>query len=625
MKTIIKYIILLAFGFSSCVDFLDRVPEQKAFSEEEVFTNVDYYKNFVNQLLLRYSFFDDPDMTNQSITAYNGSNGLLVHGKQMYGLRERITDNMWNNESSSWVLQNRFRRNFTDHSPSSTYFGEGVSNRYATFWRAIRICNIAIANIDRLVDATDNDITYILGLAYFCRAHFYFMLLQGWGGMPYVTAPLDPEGEMDFERLSYTETCQMIAKDFETAATYLPLIVTRSNLGYPSKMGAIAYKAKALVWAASPFANPQDDKQLWSNAAIAAGEAIKMAEESGYYQLVQFSDWKKLFVDCEEVIFREILFGRYFDQIRVGNCPYMMRIQSSDNAFQTRGNADQPTENLAQCFPWSNGEPINPDSPEYRSEPYNGWSSAAGGHNGRDPRFYQTFLFNGAVNVLTTAKGRNVEIWNKSDIGRSPRDLPNVNLSTGEPNRSTTETGYHMFKYYSSAAATGATSQFNIMWNYIRLADVYLFYAEAANRVWGPNGAPTGTGVAYTAVDALNKVRTRANMPSFSAGATHTWLRPGSWQEFEEVIRNEVRIETAFEEKRFYDLRRWRLMQDPKVMENKGMFITQKTATTFVYTPQRMRDYPTRHTANWTERHYLFQIPVSDTRIGPKFKQNPGW
>ena len=627
MKSIFKHILLLVilvFGGTSCVEFLDRTPDAEAFTEEEIFTDFANYQNFVHQLLLRFTYFDDNDLTNQAGGAYSSGSGF--HGKQLYGFRERITDNCYPAEGNHWVIQSAYRYAFTNQN-DGTYFAEGEERRYETFWRAIRVCNVAIENIERLVDATEAQKAYILGLAYFCRAHFYFMLVQGWGGMPYITWPLDPSGEMDFERLSYTETCQKVAEDFETAAGYLPLTLPKIDWGYPTKMGAIAYKAKALIWAASPFANPENDRQLWMDAAIAAGEAIAMAENSGYYRLVDMSDWKKLFIDCEDVILQEILFGRFFEQWRIGNNPYIFRIPSTDNAFGAGGGTDVPQENLAMCFPWSNGEPVDPAGAEYRSEPYWGWGSSNGGHDGRDPRFYQTFLFNGAKNVLTTSRGRDVEIWNTSDLPASDaasqaRDLPRA--ANGEGNSGAAVTGYYQYKYYSHVFAGSGTRSFNIMWNYVRLADVYLFYAEAANRVWGPTGAPQGTGVSYTAVDALNKVRMRAEIPPFSATADEPWLRPGTQQEFENIIRNEVRIETSFEEKRYYDLRRWRLKQDPDVKITLGIWIHQKAIGEFEYTQRPMPNLA-RHTDKWLERHYLFRIRVSDTQIGTKFKQNPGW
>ena len=622
MKRKFKYLFLITvvFSFASCVEFLDRSPDSVAFTDDEIFTDAVYYRNYVNQLLVRFSFFDDNDWNGDSNSnpAYNGT-----HGKGTYGLRERISDNCYPAENKHWFGLVSCRYGFGgddgEITSGSNDFNERAGARYDTFWKGIRICNLAIINIDRLTNGTQADKNYILGLAHFCRAHFHFMLCQGWGGMPYLTEPLDPAGEMDFERLSYTETCQKIAEDFETAVTYLPERVDRFNFGYPTKIGAKALKAKALIWAASPFANPGNDLQLWRNAAAAAGEVIALAENSGgYHGLVPMADWKKLFLECEfDIVTKENLYGRYYDRWTGRNHP--MQIPSTDQAWGGGGGVDVPQENLAMCFPWSNGEPINPNSAEYQSEPFEGWGKDNGGHDGRDKRFYQTFLYNGAVHQFTSARNRNVEIWHQSLMGETPRDMPGQDVVNGAENyQGSAITGYYCYKSFTEA------NTFNRMESYARLAEIYLWYAEAANRAWGPTGAPQGTSVSHTAIDALNKVRVRAELPPISADASESWLRPGTTQEFEDVIRNEIRIETAFEEKRFYDLRRWRLMQDPKVMIPLKLFILQNADGTFTYTQQPMGMLD-RYNDKWLERHYLFRIKLKDTRIGTKFVQNPGW
>ncbi|MEO7766195.1 MAG: RagB/SusD family nutrient uptake outer membrane protein, partial [Ferruginibacter sp.] len=233
----------------------------------------------------------------------------------------------------------------------------------------------------------------MLGTAYFLRGHFYFELLQRWGGMPWINYPFDPEANFDLPRDSYAVTAQKIATTFDSAARYLPLVVDNANFGRPSKMAALAYKAKALMWAASPFANPLGDKKLWDDAAKATGEAIDAAEKSAYYHLVDLSNWHNLFTDVNEEALHEVLFGRMWSQF-FSFGPYYTRPRSVAFASNTSG-IESPTENLAECFPWSNGEPVNPSSAEYRSQPYSGDGI---NHTGRDPRFDLTFMYNGHVN-----------------------------------------------------------------------------------------------------------------------------------------------------------------------------------------------------------------------------------
>ncbi len=614
MKKTIKYLMILTTlvgSFSSCVDFLDQVPDSVAYNDEEIFTDYVKSQEFINQLMIPYRYFDDNDVEGKFTSDYSGT-----HGKVCYGLRERITDNCIYNPQYSWVAINRYR-NGDFWSDRSIYWSEGSEVRFETLWKAIRVANVSIANVHRIVDLTPEQEARILGMAYFLRAHFYFMLLQGWGGMPYITEPLDPEQNMDLKRDSYTLTAQKIAGDFEKAAEYLPLVVPETEWGRPSKMAAIAYKAKALVWAASPFSNPNNDQALWEDAAIACGEAIKMAEESNYYKLIDLENFKKLFVDCTDETLQEVLFGRLLKDVAGpggNNAPHYCGIKSTEFGSSTYG-AESVTENLAQCFAWSNGEPVDPASNEYRYTPYTGDGI---NHTGRDPRFYQTLLFNGATTPQVAAKNRKVQIWNKSynDI-----DGAELRTTAGNPQDGYTLTGYYNWKLFSDAYARKAKT--TTMWNYIRLADIYLYYAECANRAWGPLVVPAQIpGFSMSAVDAVNKIRERAQMPLFSGSSSSPWLQVSSTEDFEKIIRNEIRIETAFEEKRFYDLRRWRMMLDPDIHTMYGMYIERTADDNFTYTVTPLSyDFSLK----WLEHHQLFKIKTTDVYLGPNFEQNPGW
>ena len=619
MKNVLKHLLFIGlfFNFSSCSDFLDRRPDAIALSEEEVFSDYESSQKFIDQLLAPWTYFDDNDLQN----AQSGLYEYDTHGKTAYGLRERIVDNCIGNQQYSWVALCNWRSGSQSNS-TDRYWSEGSDLRYETFWKAIRIANISIANLDRIENATTEQKAKILGLAYFCRAHFYFMLVQGWGGMPYITEPLDPYDDMDFVRLSYAETCQKIAEDFETAAGYLPMIVDNIDYGRPSKMGAIAYKAKALIWAASPYSNPDNNRQLWVDAAVALGEAIVMAENSGYYKLIDFVDFKKLFTECNDETFKEILFGRYWDSYRFTMAVYHVGIKSVEFGNGAFG-AESVTENLAQCFGWSNGETIDPASEEYRTQPYEGFGSAGGGHDGRDPRFYQSILYNGAVTPQVSATNRKVEIWNLSTYdGVAATEL--TTDAQGQALNGFTLTGYYNWKLYCNTYAGSGTRYQRIMWNYIRLADLYLYYAEAANRAWGPDGTPSGTpsGFSMTATQSLNKIRERCGMPLFNSAASEPWLRPGSVDEFEKTIRNEIRIETCFEEKRFYDVRRWAMCTNPDVLTMLGMWITRTGENTFTY---QVTSLSASLHLRWADRHHLFRIKNNDIYLGPNFVQNPGY
>jgi len=99
-------------------------------------------------------------------------------------------------------------------------------------------------------------------------------------------------------------------------------------------------------------------------------------------------------------------------------------------------------------------------------------------------------------------------------------------------------------------------------------------------------------------------------------------LQTGDATQFEQTIRNENRVETAFEEKRYYDLRRWKIMLDPSVLIQKGVYIKKTGVSSFEYTVVTL---PDNLQLKWQDRHYLFPIPYKNVELGPNFTQNPGW
>ncbi len=612
MKHIFLKIVIscaVGVGMSACTSFLDQVPDSVTFNEEQVFTDYTKSQQFVDQLLVPFAYLDDNWNNTATVSGF--------FGKQFYGTRDKITDNgLANTQSMATSAATIMRAG--DFMTAETYGGgtmfyECADNRFNTLWKGIRICNLSIANIDKIENATPEQKNKILGLAYFMRGHFYFMLLQGWGGMPWIDKPLDPSSNMDLPRDTYVKTAQNIANDFATSANYLPDVVDDKDWGRPSRMAALAYKGKALLWAASPYANPANDKKLWEDAALALGDALTAAQFSGYYRLVSAENFKKLFVDITDgEPFHEVLFGRLFANKTLVASPFYAGILSTAFKLTNSSGGESPSENLAQCYGWSNGEPIDPTSAEYLSSPFTGNGV---NHTGRDPRFYQTMLYNGADNSFVKKYNRKVEIWNKAYDNKPAEELK---LTTQKlPQSGYTMTGYYVWKLYGEKF-TSTTSIVTTMSNFIRLADVYLYYAEAANRAWGATSSPSG----ITAVQAINEVRRRVGMPDYDPASSQPWLVPGDEASFEQKIRNEIRIETAYEDKRFYDLRRWRMMTDPTVQQTQAMYIEKTAANTFKYSIVNLDPI---YNLQWQEKHYLFPFAVANVNIGPNFKQNPGW
>lgn len=616
MKNRLVYILSLAMlllSNTACEDYLDKSPDSLAFNHEDVFTDYGRSLEFVNQLLIPSYWDCDPWDDRAWKSEKEPATGLPL---QMNGTRDRISDDCTPAHlklTSDRMLDIRRGDFIKAQNDADFRWMPNQWRRWDVKWKAIRIANMSIANIDMLVGASEDEKAEILGIAYFMRGHFYFQITQNWGGMPWLDEPMDPAGDMDLPRDDYKTTMQNIAESFDMAAKYLPEIVPSSEWGRPSRIAALAYKAKALTFAASPFANPSNDQQLWVDAAIAGGEALDAALSSGYYRLIDQNKWRNLFHGCVEETFQEVLFGiLHKDKQWKKGQPDWWYSGIRSKAFGSGASAESVTENLAKCFTWSNGDEIDQNSPEYASHPFTGDGV---NHTGRDPRFDMSIVYNGQANPMTVRLGRNVQIWNESFDNKAAEELK-VNAQGG------VEKGYTVSGYYNWKLKADANYVNNAktshMFNFIRLADVYLLYAEAANRAWGPQVA--GGSFSMSAVDAINELRARVGMPAFDNSTPS--LTIGSTNDFEKKIRNEFRVETAFEAKRFYDLRRWRILDAPETLEQTGLYIRKIAADEFEYSVVRLDEL---HQLYYQEQHYLFPIENSDVFLGPNFVQNPGW
>jgi hypothetical protein len=253
-------------------------------------------------------------------------------------------------------------------------------------------------------------------------------------------------------------------------------------------------------------------------------------------------------------------------------------------------------------------------------------------------------------------------MWNKSSYTGGAQTIGGIQYpagntvgaeltynSQGVVDSRSSMTGYYNWKLFAPAWGSSPQGRSNLCTNYIRMADLYLYYAECANRAWGYNAAPQGiAGFTLTGLQSLNKVRGRQFgsvagattgmltginatrvatdpiMPTYDDASPDEWLRVGSPDRFEQLVRNETRVENAFEEKRLYDLRRWRICTDQNVLIMKSLYVERTAVNKFKYTVNILPDGDKRH-LRWQDRHHLFQIPSDDTFIGKGFPQNPGW
>lgn len=416
------------------------------------------------------------------------------------------------------------------------------------------------------------------------RALFYFELIKRYGGVPLIkrTYSLNDHEITTIPRNSFEECVDHIVELCDSAANALNVTPYGNSFGRMTKGAALAIKAKTLAYAASPlFNNAQNPlfgysdsnvKVRWEKAASALKKVIDLKNDAGAQVYTLYSNYEKLFVIAPNNNKEYI--------VSTGN-PKSYQLESSLYPPSLLGGGNTcPSHNFVKAFEKTDGTPVD--------------FSSAGRYNGLDPRFYASIVYDEAK---LGARGT-IHI---SDPGSQDAIEKIINRST--------VTGYYLRKFLDTnvdLSSTTPVSTFHVF-PVIRLADIYLLYAEAMNEAYGPNIAAA---LGMTAVEALNKVRNRVSMPAYQTNSP---------EEMTQKIMNERRVELAFEDQRYFDLRRWKLadtyLNKPLVGLNVEKEGTQSRASEFVVDGQRHFD----------AKMYYAPIPYTEMQLNSSLVQNPGW
>lgn len=592
-KACIAVLIALTVPLNSCEDYLDKAP-QADITEKDAYGNFLSFQGFIEEM---YVCIMDPNKG-------GAWNAYL------------FADETLNNYPYAFD-----QGNYWGH--SSYFYGQAVNTdndgrkkriwEYA--WYAIRKANIALEKIDEpgLFEGTEEEKKHIKGQALFFRGWFYFEICRYWGGMPYIDKVLSPTEEMtteEFRRLNFQEAALKMAQDFRAAADLLPNHWDLSGPGQTTlghnrdrfnKFHALGYLGKALLYAASPMINEEAkgtntfDPELARQAAEAFGELLTLAESTGIYQLQSWDSWTDNFWrwNWERPGGKEgIMMPIILDRGRIRWSTVGATVPSSF-AMNSGTNADVPAHNLTKNYGMANGLPL--DDPASGYDPADPWK-------GRDPRFYKDIAVDGDQIHSAAGPDQYAQLYN-GGYHRSVINPPSV-------------TGYYARRFgpigpdWSNARADALQAYVP----FLRLADVYLMYAEAVNFAAGGGPQAKSSNFSLTAEEAVNKIRNRAQLPNLTPKYT------ASKDAFFEQLIRERAVELAFEGARFCDLRRWNLNGDPRFLN--------KTAIDFDRGPGgkpiniRERVIITR-TAE--KKHNWLPIQVNFTRMFKDFPQNPGW
>lgn len=623
-KTITSVLIgFLSFSLVSCEDYLDKTPASNL-TEEQVFGN---YKNFQGFVDLFYG---------SKLMAYNAQilTVCLDVGDDVGSTKNFTMSYNIPYGNYLWIWGNYYQNLFNQHNES---IDKDVRSGFWTGgWYGIRDTNLGFKNIVLLMNATNEEKNLIKGQLFFFRAWYHFEIARAWGGIPYIDSYLEPDANMKFPRLTYMQTLMRIVQDMDSAASYLPVdwnqteqgkAALNSLVGRATKGAALATKARVLLYAASPLTSkmeagtPEYNTELCKKTAEAAWEVIKLAQ-TGEYELVPWANYSDNFANnqtgsntiwTKELIWTKLKNGVGQTQITNG----MGRLHNSQR-FGGNGVVTSPTLNIVDLYETATGYPIN-DAPASDFNPQNPWAK-------RDPRFLKTILVDGVKWVKTkTDATAYIQLYSS---GGSSATGAGLDMDPGTTSGSIT--GFLIRKYipYGVNGIDKEWDQYRFQLPFIRLAEMYLTYAEAANEAFGPNVVPPFASI--SAVEAINTIRRRVKLPVgeditkptelFTYGDTSL---PDvlaqftvSKEVFRERIRNERSVELAYEGHRWFDLRRWYVAHLPQYkIRYKSIFDKNHTSFKKVILFEGI----------FEEKHYWLPFERNDVNQYMEFEQNPGW
>jgi hypothetical protein len=455
-----------------------------------------------------------------------------------------------------------------------------TSTVWARSYRSIREANLVLANISK-TPLSDERRARLIAEIRFVRAFRYFDLLKGFGGVNIigdrVTQLKDDFFEL-YERKTIAETADYIVGELDAVMGVLPDDPGSDwQRGRATTPAAMALKSRVMLYAASPlYTNGVNDVSKWQAAAAAAKDVIDLNKFSLVTNLDTdpAENYRLLFVapptTSEDIFFREY----------TNTSPSMaMERMNAPNGYGGWG-GNCPMQNLVDDYEMENGLPITDGTSGYN--PQNPYVD-------RDPRFYGTILYNGAP-----YRGRQVETFLPAG-----KDSPDGN----EP-WNTSPTGYYLRKFLKeSITLEDWNNMGTATWRYFRYAEILLNYAEAQNEaVANPD---------QSVYDAVNAIRTRAGMPALPAGLSQAEMR--------ERIRNERRVELAYEEHRYFDVRRWLIAEEVENESAQGISVTKNGNGTFTYSVKEALGGKT-----FEAQHYWFPIPIEEINAsGGLIEQNP--
>jgi hypothetical protein len=645
--TLIKRTAILCglMAIISCEDYLDIVPDNMA-SIENAYRNRQEAERSLYGVYSGLPYFGFPQF-----------NPALLGGDEVWSIEKGPIETICWNIARGY--QNANAPLIDEWSSGST----GASGRSRTVWTFIRDADTFLDYVDLATDAKPAERERWKSEVKFLKAYYHFYLLRMYGPIPVIrkSLPINAAAGSQPYREPVDEVVDFIVSLLDEAMPGLPDYIQDVNreLGRATKGWAYAVKAQTLVLVASPLFNgnpdyagftdsrgialfPQEYKaEKWQRAADALREAIVFLEGETDCRLFDFrkdTNYGEKLNDSTVLAMqvRGAVTEKWNDELvwgesnNGGGSEYVDRTCHPQffDAQTTGGGLYKcyaPPLHIVEQFYTKNGIPIEEDESwdgidlyglrtgdaahRYYIEP--GFKTL-NLHFNREARFYGAITFDGSTYYGNGRILRDNDMWV-------------VYMKNGDPGGGITpdtrylSTGYQCKKlasYLSSVPDNNSNlTRSPYSFPVVRLADLYLLYAEALNEV---KSAPDGEVYEY-----IDRVRARTGLK----GVVESWQtyaksefkqKPATKDGMREIIHRERMNELAFEGVRFWDLRRWKKAKEYMNKPIRGLNIAGRTTEDF---------YKVRTVFNlrFSDKDYLWPIRQQILLINSNLVQNPGW
>lgn len=590
MKRYSIFIILIVLGITSCKkEFLEQPPLDRI-TEADVWSDRDLMDTYI------FKIYDN--MPWDYLKDFGESAGWGAHRDALTDLAmstyswtpayNSIRPGNWGTSTNSWPLD---------------WWG---------YWNIWKI-NYSIENIEGLGEdvLTVKEKEHRLGELYFMRSYCYFAMAKRYGGVPIILKAQNPETTPEEElfpsRNTEKEVYDQVLADAQKAFELLPNRWSAQQ-GRAGKWAAKSLESRAALYAGSiaKYGTVQVDGLVGIPAGDADGyyqtsldASILVINESGHSLFSQYPDpsenYYHLFVDKSETetIFYKIWLayekGHSYD---LRNTPYSYRVDWGSSMSPTKQLMDSYEDLGTGLLPSESGTGYDPNNP----------------FENRDPRFKGTLLTNNDM-----FQGSGIETWYATD--RNGEIDTDAGTGIGKDGMGVhpdaTKTGAYVRKYLADGSSPLLIQQYYSEQNCIifRLGEIYLNAAEAAVEM-GRDG---------NARDYIEPIRTRAGLTQ------NLRLETYSGTDLRDRIRNERKIEMAFEDQRYWDVRRWRIAEDALSITVEGIKSLRHLDNTGVETFTYETIIPEPQPMNFYPQHYY--LPIGQDRINnnTKLKENPGY